>query len=63
MEAAITAAEQAVADREAEIEQAATVSPAALADACRALEEAQRAVERLYERWQELEAKRGSGPG
>jgi hypothetical protein len=27
--------------------------------ACRALEEAQRVVERLYERWQELEAKRG----
>jgi ATP-binding cassette subfamily F protein uup len=60
MEVAITAAEQAVADRQAEVERAATMSPAALADACRALEEAQRAVERLYGRWQELEAKRGS---
>jgi ATP-binding cassette subfamily F protein uup len=37
-----------------------TVGPVALADACRALEEAQRAVELLYGRWQELEAKRGS---
>jgi ATP-binding cassette subfamily F protein uup len=32
----------------------------ALAEACRALEEAQRNVERLYARWQELEEKRGS---
>ncbi len=60
MEAAITAAEHAVAERQAEVERAATAGHATLADACRALEEAQRAVDRLYERWQELEAKRGT---
>ena len=60
IEAAITAAEQGVADRQAEVERTATMGPAALVDACRALEEAQRAVEQLYGRWQELEAKRGS---
>jgi ATP-binding cassette subfamily F protein uup len=59
MEAAITAAEQAVAEREAEVERAAPAGHAALADACRALEAARQAVERLYARWQELEARRG----
>jgi ABC transport system ATP-binding/permease protein len=59
MEAAITAAEQEVADRQAEVERTATVGHAALADACRALEEAQRTVEQLYARWQELENRRG----
>ena len=42
MEAAILAAEEAVAEREAEVERAATAGHVALADACRALEEAQR---------------------
>ena len=60
MEAAITAAEETVAQRQAEVERAATAGHAALADACRALEEAQRTVEQLYGRWQELEARRGS---
>lgn len=60
MEAAITTAEQAVAHCQTEVEQAALAGHAALADACRALEEAQRAVELLYGRWQELEGKRGS---
>jgi ATP-binding cassette subfamily F protein uup len=60
MEAAINAAEQVVADRQAEVQRAAAARLAAVADACRALEEAQRAVEWLYARWQELEAKRGS---
>jgi ATP-binding cassette subfamily F protein uup len=59
MEAAITAAEEAVAARQGEVERAATAGHAALAEACRALDEAQRAVERLYGRWEELEAKRG----
>ena len=59
MEATITAADQVVADRQAEVERAATAGHAALADACRALEEAQRVVEQLYARWQELEAKGG----
>ena len=59
MEAAILAAEEAVAGRQAEVERAATAGHVALADACRALEEAQHAVERLFARWQELEARRG----
>ena len=57
MEAAITAAEKVVADSQAEVDRAASLSHAVLADACRALEQAQRTVERLYARWQELEAK------
>ena len=61
MEAAILAAEEELAARQAAVEQAATAGHAALADACRAMEEAQRAVERLYARWAELEAKRGQG--
>jgi ABC transport system ATP-binding/permease protein len=60
MEATITAAEQAVADRQAEVERAVAAGHAILSEACRALEQAQRAVERLYGRWQELEAKRES---
>jgi ATP-binding cassette subfamily F protein uup len=60
MEAAILAAEDAVTQREADVERAATAGHTALADACRALELAQQEVERLYARWQELEALRGS---
>ncbi len=59
MDAAILEAEEAVAARTAEVEKAATAGHAALAEACRALEEAQKDVERLYTRWQELEARRG----
>jgi ABC transport system ATP-binding/permease protein len=59
MEAAILAAEEAVEARQAEVERAATAGHVALAEACRALEEAQHAVERLYTRWQELEGRRG----
>jgi ATP-binding cassette subfamily F protein uup len=59
IEAAITAAEEAVSERQAAVERAATAGHAALAAACRDLEAAQHAVERLYARWQELEAKRG----
>jgi ATP-binding cassette subfamily F protein uup len=59
IEATILAAEEAAAQRDAEVQQAATAGHAALAGACRALEEAQREVERLYARWQELEARRG----
>jgi ATP-binding cassette subfamily F protein uup len=60
MEAAILAAEDAVQARTAEVERAATLSHVALADACRALEDTQRTVERLYARWQELESRRGT---
>jgi ATP-binding cassette subfamily F protein uup len=59
MESAILAAEELVGERQAEVERSATAGHAVLAEACRALEEAQRDVERLYARWQELDAKRG----
>jgi ATP-binding cassette subfamily F protein uup len=57
MESAILTAEEAVAERQADVERAATAGHVALADACQALQEAQHSVERLYVRWQELEAK------
>ncbi len=59
MEAAITAGEEQVASCHAAVETAATAGHAVLAEACRALEEAQKKVEQLYARWQELEAKKG----
>jgi ABC transport system ATP-binding/permease protein len=59
MEAAILAAEEAVVERTAAVERAAGAGHVALTEACHALEEAQRAVERLYARWEELESKRG----
>jgi ATP-binding cassette subfamily F protein uup len=58
IEDSILAAEAAVVERQGAVEKAATAGHVALADACRALEEAQRTVERLYVRWQELDAKR-----
>ncbi|MSQ97015.1 MAG: ABC transporter ATP-binding protein [Gemmataceae bacterium] len=62
MESAILAAEQALAECEAAVERAATSGHVVLTDACRAFEEAQHIVGRLYGRWEELEAKR-AGPG
>lgn len=59
IEAAITAAEETVATRETEVAAASTGgNHVALTAACKALEEAQAAVEKLYARWQELETKR-----
>lgn len=58
MEAAILAAEDAVVACQAGVELAAPEGHVALADACRALEDAQKSVERLHARWQELEDKR-----
>jgi ABC transport system ATP-binding/permease protein len=58
MESAIMAAEESVAKREVEVTRASPGDHTAMATACRALEEAQREVEKLYARWQELEAKR-----
>jgi ATP-binding cassette subfamily F protein uup len=55
MEAAILVAEEAVAARQADVDAAAVGGHTVLAEACRALEEAQQEVERLYARWQELE--------
>lgn len=59
MEAAILAAEAAVADRQTQVERAASAGHVVLGEACRALEDAQRTVGRLYARWEELEDKRG----
>jgi ATP-binding cassette subfamily F protein uup len=59
MEAAITLAEQTLAECQARVEQAAGADHTTLADACHALEDAHHQVDRLYARWQELESKRG----
>jgi ATP-binding cassette subfamily F protein uup len=59
MEAAITAAEQAVEARQAEVEAASTAGHAKLTAACVALDEARAKVEALFARWEELAAKRG----
>jgi ATP-binding cassette subfamily F protein uup len=58
MEAAITAGEDEVANCHAAVEKSASAGHAVLAEACKALEEAQKRVEQLYARWQELEAKK-----
>jgi ATP-binding cassette subfamily F protein uup len=63
IEAAITAAEAVVAARDADVAAASTGGHLALSAACRALEDAQAVVEKLYARWQELEAKRSGGAG
>jgi ATP-binding cassette subfamily F protein uup len=57
MERSITAAEEALAERQAAVEQAATAGHVALTQACQALEEAHQEVDRLYARWHELELK------
>jgi ATP-binding cassette subfamily F protein uup len=59
METAIHAAEAAARECQAAVERGAGAGHTALADACRALEEAQRTVDGLYARWQELDARRG----
>lgn len=59
IESAIMAAEELVVKRESEVTLASSGDHTTLASACRALEEAQGEVERLYARWQELEVKRG----
>ena len=59
MEAAILAAEPDLTDRQAAVEGAASSGHEALAGACEALAAAEQAIERLYARWQELDARRG----
>jgi ATP-binding cassette subfamily F protein uup len=58
IEATLLEAEELVTQRHTEMDRAATSSHVELTNACRLLEEAQKEVERLYARWQELEAKR-----
>ena len=59
MEAAILAAEQGAAARQADVEAASTAGHAKLNAACLALELARAKVEKLFARWEELAAKRG----
>jgi ABC transport system ATP-binding/permease protein len=60
MESAILGAESSVASRAAAATDPTIASKTAeLAACCCALDDAQHAVERLYARWAELEAKRG----
>ncbi|MGL4554755.1 MAG: ABC-F family ATP-binding cassette domain-containing protein [Gemmataceae bacterium] len=59
IEAAIGAAEGAAAAAEGAIQGASTRGHAALTEACAALDAAKAEVERLYARWQELDARRG----
>ena len=60
MERRITAAEEVVQSRQQHVE-AAGKPTMRLQECCRELEAAQEAVEKLYERWQELEGKREGG--
>jgi ATP-binding cassette subfamily F protein uup len=60
IEADIQTAETTVTECTAKVEAAAGAGHVALQEACRALEVAQATVEKLYARWQELEAKRGT---
>jgi ATP-binding cassette subfamily F protein uup len=60
IESVILAAEELVAAQTKAVEQAATSGHVALADACHALEAAERAVAAHYFRWQELEARQTS---
>ena len=58
MEEAILAAEEVVAAREGEVQTAGnSADHVRLREACTALQTAQEAVEKLYARWPELEAK------
>ena len=58
MEGLIETAENTVVEKQAAVESAATAGHAVLTKACADLEAAQRKTEKLYARWQELEAKR-----
>ena len=58
METAIHEAEAILAERHKDVETASTAGHVALTEACHAMEDAQKEVDRLYARWAELEAKR-----
>ncbi len=55
MEAKVFSAEQKVTGCQTEVQNAASAGHQVLANACRVLEDAQKEVEQLYNRWQELE--------
>jgi ATP-binding cassette subfamily F protein uup len=60
MEELIHRAEAALVESQAEVERSVSLGHEALATACHAMEAAQKAVDRLYERWHDLETKRAS---
>jgi ABC transport system ATP-binding/permease protein len=60
IERLISRAEVGLTESQAEVERSARLGHEALTAACHAMEEAQREVDRLYERWQTLEAKRAA---
>ena len=59
IEAVIQKAEEVLEQRKAAVQNAATAGHIALSEACKAMEASQREVDKLYARWQELEARRG----
>jgi ATP-binding cassette subfamily F protein uup len=61
MEAAIAKAEETVAACHAEVDRSAGAGHTALTAACQALDTAQRTVDHLYARWQELDDRRTGG--
>jgi ABC transport system ATP-binding/permease protein len=61
MEAKLLAAEELLAKLHEEVERSANAGHLILAEACRLMDEQQTVVEKLYQRWQELEERRNSG--
>ncbi|MFM8930628.1 MAG: ATP-binding cassette domain-containing protein, partial [Gemmataceae bacterium] len=61
MEAKLLAAEELLARLHEEVERSANAGHLILAEACRLMDEQQTVVEKLYQRWQELEERRNSG--
>ena len=61
MEGKLLAAEELLAKLHEEVERSANAGHLILAEACRLMDEQQTVVEKLYQRWQELEERRNSG--
>jgi ATP-binding cassette subfamily F protein uup len=61
MEAKLLAAEELLAKLHEDVERSANAGHLILAEACRLMDEQQTVVEKLYQRWQELEERRNSG--
>ena len=61
MEAKLLAAEELLAKLHEEVERSANAGHLILAEACRLMDEQQTVVEKLYQRWQELEERRNNG--
>ncbi len=61
MEAKLLAAEELLAKLHGDVERSANAGHLILAEACRLMDEQQTVVEKLYQRWQDLEERRNSG--